>query len=188
MEIIKLMPNRRTGGESAIFEHNGEYFYADKSYILFCGEETMIFPCNKDGEVLDWMELYCNRGEKSLEDCIKEFCETYTPEPHNEDSHEEITPSHKYYIVFNEWCYPTESGRKYIGNYDTRAEAEAVVTIQGIDEWDNFLKINGNIYREASGTYNNIDGTIAGYMIHSSSNEEEDMYFRSYIIEVEAWK
>ena len=94
----------------------------------------------------------------------------------------------KYYIVFNEWNYPTESGREYIGDYDTRAEAEIVVTTQGMDEWDNFLKVNNDIYREASGLYHNDDGTIAGYMIHSSQHEEEDMYFRSYIIEIDAWK
>ena len=84
----------------------------------------------------------------------------------------------KYYIVFNEWNYPTESGREYIGDYDTREEAE----------WENFLKVNGDIYREASGLYHNNDGTVAGYMIHSSQYEEEDMYFRSYIIEIDAWK
>ena len=93
----------------------------------------------------------------------------------------------KYYIVFNEWNYPTESGREYIGDYDTREEAETVVTTQGMDEWDNFLEVNGDIYREASGLYHNDDG-IAGYMIHSSQYEEEDMYFRSYIIEIDAWK
>ena len=94
----------------------------------------------------------------------------------------------KYYIVFNEWNYPTESGREYVGDYDTREEAETVVTTQGMDEWDNLLKVNNDIYREASGLYHNNDGTVAGYMIHSSQYEEEDMYFRSYIIEIDAWK
>ena len=93
-----------------------------------------------------------------------------------------------YYIVVNEWNYPTESGREYIGDYDTREEAELEVTNQGMDEWDNFLKVNDDIYREASGLYYNQNMTIAGYCIHSSQHEEEDMYFRSYIIEIDVWK
>lgn len=91
----------------------------------------------------------------------------------------------KYYIVFNEWNYPTESGREYIGDYDTRAEAEIVVTTQGMDEWDNFQEVTGGLYREASGLFHNEDDSIAGYQIHSSQWEEEDFCFRSVIIERE---
>lgn len=91
----------------------------------------------------------------------------------------------KYYIVFNEWNYPTESGREYIGDYDTREEAEIAVTTQGINEWDNFQEVCHDLYREASGLFHNQDGSVAGYQIHSSQWEEYDFVFRSIIIERE---
>lgn len=93
----------------------------------------------------------------------------------------------KYYIVINEWLYPTESGREIISDYDSRKEAEEEVTTQGMKEYDNFLKVNEDTYTAACGLYHNQDGSIAGYALHSSQYEEEDMYFRSFIVEIESW-
>lgn len=73
MKFIERIPNQRTGGNSCVFEHKGAYYFADKSYVPFCGIETMIFRCNEKGEVTDWGELYCDRSGKSLDSCITEF-------------------------------------------------------------------------------------------------------------------
>lgn len=58
----------------AVFKKGENFFYADRSYIP-CSEmvETMIYPCDKKGNITDWTEVYCDRSEMSLEDCIKEF-------------------------------------------------------------------------------------------------------------------
>ena len=88
----------------------------------------------------------------------------------------------KYYIVINEWNYPTESGRTLIGDYDTLEEAEEVSKREYEKEYDNFQEINNwNIYSEACGK------TKFGYMLNSSKYEEENMYFISRIIEIKTF-
>lgn len=67
---IKLNP--KNGGEYCNFEVNGKKYYADKAGVPFCGEETMIFAYEEDGNI-NWTDLYCDRSGKSLEDCINEF-------------------------------------------------------------------------------------------------------------------
>ena len=49
------------------------FFYADCSYVPCLGMETMIFPCDKEGNVTSWIDVYCDCSGKSLKDCIKEF-------------------------------------------------------------------------------------------------------------------
>ena len=92
----------------------------------------------------------------------------------------------KYYIVVNEWNYPTESGRDFVGDYDTREEAEAEVTIQGDKELENFQEVTGDLYSEASGLFHDAHLNIWGYALHSSQYESEDFYFVSRIIEVKS--
>lgn len=79
LKIIKTWGNN-TGGESALFCIGDKYYYADKSYVPFCGMETMIFKADKDGEVLDWIDLYCDRSGKTLKSCINEFAKDYYEE------------------------------------------------------------------------------------------------------------
>lgn len=74
--IAVFEKNERTGGMSCIFKKGNEYFYADKSFIPYTsyGYETMIFKYDfKNMEVPSWDELYANRTNKSLKDCIEEF-------------------------------------------------------------------------------------------------------------------
>ena len=78
----------------------------------------------------------------------------------------------KYYIVFNEWNYPTESGREYIGDYNTREEAANIASFNQSAEIDNFIAVNNNLYREACGAYYNENNEIEGYMLHSSQHKE----------------
>lgn len=67
-----IKQNSQNGGKCCNFEVNGKKYYADKAYVPFCGEETMIFAYKEDGDI-DWIDLYCDRSGKSLEDCIEEF-------------------------------------------------------------------------------------------------------------------
>lgn len=88
----------------------------------------------------------------------------------------------KYYIVINEWNYPTEFGRTLRGDYDTLEEAEEVSKNEYEREYNNFLEVNkGEIYSEACGK------TCEGYMLNSSKHEEENMYFISRIIEIDSF-
>ncbi len=68
--------NYVTNGESCIFKNGDKYYYADKSFIPFTqyGYETMIFEYDfKNQKVSDWIELFADRTNKSLKDCIEEF-------------------------------------------------------------------------------------------------------------------
>ena len=89
----------------------------------------------------------------------------------------------EYYILVNEWNYPTESGRDIIGDFDTREEAAQEAESQYKAEYDNFLDVNhGEIYQMACGKDVNHLGETIGYSLHSSSIEEEDFFFQSVII------
>ena len=88
-----------------------------------------------------------------------------------------------YYIVMNEWLYPTESGREFIGDYDTLAIAREQAKFEYTNEIDNFLDVNGEIYTQ--GETVNSKGECEGYIICSSQYEEENMFFRSVIIKRE---
>ena len=65
--------NPYTGGQYTVFQKGKKYFYADCSYVPYTGMETMIFHCDKDGEVTNWSEVYCDRSGKSLRECVEEF-------------------------------------------------------------------------------------------------------------------
>jgi len=71
---MDIRKNEITGGQCCVFQKNGEYFYADRSFTFDAGMETMIFPYDKEiEEVSDWGDLYCDRTGKSLKECIEEF-------------------------------------------------------------------------------------------------------------------
>ena len=91
-----------------------------------------------------------------------------------------------YYIVMNEWNYPTESGREFVGDFDSSMDAEFAAMSECNREEDNFLEVNnGEIYREACGAVVDADLNCIGYILCSSQHEEENMFFRSIIIKRE---
>ena len=91
-----------------------------------------------------------------------------------------------YYIVMNEWKYPTNSGRTYIGDYDTEEEAMYHAQEECEGEYDNFLNItNGEYYEKGSGPIYNAYVECEGYAMHSSKDKDNDYYFRSIIIKRE---
>jgi len=91
-----------------------------------------------------------------------------------------------YYIVVNEWNYPTESGRDIIGDFDTIEEAEKVAYSQCSQEMENFAVVNHNeFYEQGSGKIVGEDGECRGYILNSSPHEELNMTFQSIIIKRE---
>ena len=102
-----------------------------------------------------------------------------------------------YYLVLNEWNYPFESGREFLGDFDTLEEAEQTCKEQYESEIDTFLEAtNGEIYEPACGRlvgdtedhFPNCNFKFEshteciGYALHSSPDESEDFFFRSIII------
>lgn len=103
----------------------------------------------------------------------------------------------KYYIVINEWNYPTDSGRRIIGDFNTRDEAAKIAEKEYEKEKENFLKItNGKMYEPACGMVkierldvdDNQQVECGGYMLNSSIWEEDNIFFHSIIIERDIFK
>lgn len=88
----------------------------------------------------------------------------------------------EYYIVINEWNYPTESGREFIDDFDTIQEAETCAESECDKELDNFIEACGDYYREGSGRTVNEYLDCIGYELNSSSDENNNYFFRSAII------
>lgn len=90
----------------------------------------------------------------------------------------------KYYIVINEWNYPTNSGREIISDYDTLKEARKVAKKEYLDEYDNFLdNTKGKIFREGCGLVFNLKDCVESYQLVSSPYDETPFFFRSVILE-----
>ena len=70
---MDVKENPFTGGTYCVFQKGEDFFYADRSFTCDHGLETMIFPCDKEGIVTDWDDVYCDNSGKSLMDCIEEF-------------------------------------------------------------------------------------------------------------------
>jgi len=91
-----------------------------------------------------------------------------------------------YFIVVNEWKYPNNTGREIVDDFDTLEEAEIAAETEYQNELDNFLEVNdGEMYREACGKLIDVNYETIGYVINSSQNESENMFFRSIIIKRE---
>lgn len=91
-----------------------------------------------------------------------------------------------YYVIVNEWNYPSERLVKLVRYCEDREVAEMCITEEGMNEWDNFKKECGEIDEEDSGLYWGADGKyLEGYQIVTPEDAEKYYYFRSFIIEVE---
>lgn len=73
---IEVKRNGQTQGWCADFYKNGHKYYADVSWVQFCGPECMIFAYDEDGHI-DWDGVYCNKqvsvSKETLLNCIKDF-------------------------------------------------------------------------------------------------------------------
>lgn len=50
-----------------IVEVNGNYYYVDSRYTFDHGYETMVFPCDSNGKVTNWRDLYANWYDTNTE-------------------------------------------------------------------------------------------------------------------------
>jgi len=73
---LNIKRNPRNGGLYCNFEHNGKYYYADIAYLVDYNE-CMIFLCDEDYKVTDWLELYVNRDVVVTEDCLRRCVEEF---------------------------------------------------------------------------------------------------------------
>ena len=89
----------------------------------------------------------------------------------------------KYFIVTQEWLYPTESGRDLVGDFDTLEEALEVAKELYEEERDNFLKVNKTICNMLSGPIMEDEG-IRGYILNSTY-KPTNSFFRTVVIERE---
>lgn len=55
---------------------DGKLFYVDSTETFDAGFETMVFPCDEDGQVTSWFELYVEhyKNEKEMEQRHKYIC------------------------------------------------------------------------------------------------------------------
>lgn len=73
-EIIDILPHTNTYGVKVVIKIGHQsYYLVDKADIFDVGWETMIFECDKEGNVSNWLELYTDRTNKPILDCITEF-------------------------------------------------------------------------------------------------------------------
>lgn len=76
---IEITHSTKRKAISAVFNVGDNWFYADIVNLPYIGNECEIFKSDKDGNVTDWVELYCNRkvvvSEAFLLRCIREFCD-----------------------------------------------------------------------------------------------------------------
>lgn len=77
VDNLKIELNEANGGLCAVFEWDGQEYFADLCVAPAVNfTECEIFQ-SKDGQVTNWGELYCRRDipvtEEQLKKCVEEF-------------------------------------------------------------------------------------------------------------------
>ena len=71
--------------KQAVFEHEGSHYLYSYSKIDDASvNETMVFSCDKTGEVLDYAELYTGSGYVPSDEVMKKIAEDKNAEANNE--------------------------------------------------------------------------------------------------------
>ena len=84
----------------------------------------------------------------------------------------------EYYIVFNEWHYPNEDGRDFVGDFDSSMDAEFAAMSECRSEADDFYEY---VEKKAVVTpITDADYNCTGYQLSSCG-----YFFRSIIIKRE---
>ena len=75
---MMIRRNKLTNGINTVFKKGDQFFFADLSFTIDHGYECMIFPCDENGKVLSWIEVFVRRytcvSEDNLKDSVKTFC------------------------------------------------------------------------------------------------------------------
>ena len=86
--IIDIEAKTELPGAYAIIQIQDLYFLVDKAETPDAGWETMVFSCDRDGNISDWLDLWVDRTGKSLYQCMNEFAHEYVIqeiEKHNDE-------------------------------------------------------------------------------------------------------
>ena len=61
-----------------LIKFSGAYYLVSRVILpgTYDEWETMIFPANEHGEVINWLEEYCNRGYEPITDSVIKFIGT----------------------------------------------------------------------------------------------------------------
>lgn len=84
-EKVEEFPNTSTGGYRAVYKlsdfiafgkgESTRFVCADYAVTFDRGPETMLFPCDENGTVLDWSELWCDYCDTVGNDmAVEAFC------------------------------------------------------------------------------------------------------------------
>jgi hypothetical protein len=49
-------------GDACLVRKGDAYFVVSSAYVIHSGFETLVFPANESGEVLEWLETAGGRG------------------------------------------------------------------------------------------------------------------------------
>ena len=77
VKIVKELPVSSSGASGIVVKKGGLHFCVSSVNATFTGFETLVFPCDADGEVTDWSEIAGGRGV-SREEAIEELEQTST--------------------------------------------------------------------------------------------------------------
>lgn len=64
-------------GQACLVRRGDEHFVVSSTIVPFSGPETLAFPADENGKVLDWLEVAGGRG-RSREETIGELAEAST--------------------------------------------------------------------------------------------------------------
>lgn len=66
-KVASIVANRELG--DIVQMEDGTLFYVDSAEAFDAGFETMVFPCDEDGQVTSWRERYVEhyKSEKEME-------------------------------------------------------------------------------------------------------------------------
>ena len=62
IEVIRELPVSETGAESVLVKKEENYFRVSSVAAMGTGFETLVFPCDAEGDVTDWGEVAGGRG------------------------------------------------------------------------------------------------------------------------------
>ena len=74
---MTIKHNLRNDGLYTVVEKNGQYYVLDLCYTLDHGVECMGFPCDENGRITDFGDVYVSFpeavSEENLIACVEEF-------------------------------------------------------------------------------------------------------------------
>ena len=94
-----------------------------------------------------------------------------------------MNKDNRYFVVFSEWLYPTESGRDFVGDYDTLEEALAACEESCNEEVENYGRVCGDPL-PPSPYSDSPEKPPRGWCI-TPKNGLEDWWYAAKVMEVE---